>query len=73
MKSLGDIETASTSYRGAPVTIQVPSVNRRCIDVGADLEDGQTLLVGSIPTGKQQQYLYYLLSARKTVESGADR
>src|SRR6185295_11337026 len=69
MKSLGDVTTASTSYRGAQVSIQVPSVNRRCIDVGADLEDGQTLLVGSIPTGKQQQYLYYLLSARKIAES----
>lgn len=70
MKSLGDVTTASTSYRGAQVSIQVPSVNRRCIDVGADLENGQTLLVGSIPTGKQQQYLYYLLSARKIAESG---
>jgi type II secretory pathway component GspD/PulD (secretin) len=70
MKSLGDVSTASTSYRGAQVSIQVPSVKRRCIDVGADLEDGQTLLVGSIPTGKQQQYLYYLLSARKVMESG---
>jgi hypothetical protein len=68
-KSLGDVTTASTSYQGAQVSIQVPSVNRRCIDVGADLEDGQTLLVGSIPTGKQQQYLYYLLSARKIAES----
>jgi hypothetical protein len=70
MKSLGDVTTISTSYRGAQVSIQVPSVNRRCIDVGADLEDGQTLLVGSIPTGKQQGYLYYLLSARKIAESG---
>jgi len=70
MKSLGDVTTASTSYRGAQVSILVPSVNRRCIDIGADLEGGQTLLVGSIPTGKQQQYLYYLLSARKIMESG---
>jgi bla regulator protein blaR1 len=69
MKSLGDVTTASTSYRGSQVSIQVPSVNRRCIDVGADLEDGQTLLVGSIPTGKQQRYSYYLLSARKIADS----
>jgi bla regulator protein blaR1 len=71
MKSLGDVTTASTSYRGSQVSIQVPSVNRRCIDVGADLEDGQTLLVGSIPTGKQQRYSYYLLSARKIADSVA--
>jgi type II secretory pathway component GspD/PulD (secretin) len=72
MKSLGEVTTASASYRGAQVSIQVPSVNRRCIDVGADLEDGQTLLVGSIPTGKQQQYLYYLLSARRIDEVAPD-
>ena len=63
MLALGDVTTASTSYRGAQVSIQVPSVNRRSIDVAADIEDGQTLLVGCIPTGKQQQYSYYLLSA----------
>jgi bla regulator protein blaR1 len=63
MRALGDVTTASTSYRGGQVSIQVPSVNRRSIDVAADIEDGQTLLVGCIPTGKQQQYTYYLLSA----------
>jgi type II secretory pathway component GspD/PulD (secretin) len=63
MRSLGDVATASTLYRGSEVTIQVPSVNRRSIDVAADIEDGQTLLVGCIPTGKEKQFTYYLLSA----------
>jgi type II secretory pathway component GspD/PulD (secretin) len=70
MKALGDVTTASTKFRGSPVSIQVPSVNRRCIDVGA--KDGETLLVGSIPTGKQQQYLYYLLSARRIEDVAPD-
>jgi hypothetical protein len=70
MRSVGDVTTASTSFRGAPVTIQVPSVNRRTIDVAGDIESGQTLLVGFIPTGKQKQYLYYMMSARTISESG---
>ncbi|HEX3599987.1 MAG TPA: M56 family metallopeptidase, partial [Lacipirellulaceae bacterium] len=64
MKSMGDVTTASTLYRGSRVSIQVPSVKRRSIDVTADVERGQTLLVGCIPTGKEQPYSYYLLSAR---------
>lgn len=71
MRALGDVTTASTSYRGAQVSIQVPSVNRRSIDVAADVEDGQTLLVGCIPTGKQQKYMYYLLSADVISEKAA--
>lgn len=67
MRSLGDVTTASTSYRGGQVSIQVPSVNRRSIDVAAEIEDGQTLLVGCIPTGKQQQCMYYLLSASSSI------
>jgi type II secretory pathway component GspD/PulD (secretin) len=69
MKSVGDVTTASTSYRGSNVSIQVPSVKRRSIDVAADVEGGQTLLVGCIPTGKDQPYLYYLLSARAISEA----
>ncbi len=65
MKALGEVATATTLYRGSQVSIQVPSVNRRSIDVDAKLESGQTLLVGSIPTGKQQKYSYYLVSAKK--------
>jgi type II secretory pathway component GspD/PulD (secretin) len=68
MRVLGDVTTASTSYRGQPVSIQVPSVNHKSIDVAADIEDGQTVLVGSIPTGKQKQYLYYLVSASRISE-----
>ena len=68
MKSIGDVTTASTSYRGTPVTIQVPSVNRRSVDVAGDIEDGKTLLVGFIPTEKQKRYLYLLISAQTVAD-----
>lgn len=68
LRWLGDVATASTLYRGSSVSIQVPSVKRRSIDVTADVERGQTLLVGCIPTGKEQPYSYYLLSARTISE-----
>lgn len=63
MTSLAEVTTASTSYRGGEVSIQVPSVKRRSIDVADTLEDGQTLLVGCIPTAKEQKFMYILLSA----------
>jgi type II secretory pathway component GspD/PulD (secretin) len=69
MRSIGDVETASTSYRGSHVSIQVPSMKRRSIDVAADVAAGETLLVGCIPTGKEQRYSYYLLSAKRIVET----
>jgi type II secretory pathway component GspD/PulD (secretin) len=68
MRSVGEVSTATTSFRGQPVSIQVPSVNRRSIDVAADIKNGQTLLVGCIPTDKQQQFFYYLLSAERVAD-----
>jgi beta-lactamase regulating signal transducer with metallopeptidase domain len=75
MSALGEVTTATTTFRGQPVSIQIPRVNRRNIDVVSDIEDGHTLLVGCIPTEHptktseqfplaKQQYSYYLLTAK---------
>lgn len=65
VRGMGDVTLASAPYRGTSVSIQVPSINRLNIDVNADVENGHALLVGSIPTGGQQKYTYYMLSAER--------
>jgi bla regulator protein blaR1 len=68
MSALGDVTTATTSFRGQQVSIQVPRVNRQSIDVVSDVDDGHTLLIGFVPTDKQKHYSYYLLTAERISE-----
>ena len=56
IKSMGDVATASTVYRGAPVSIQVPSVKRRNIDaVAEDKEAVLERVKSKVPTMDAQK------------------
>jgi hypothetical protein len=61
------VRAASTALRGETTTIQIPRLKRRRIDVGSELEDGQTLLIGCIPADEQTKFLYLLVTPRYIV------
>jgi hypothetical protein len=72
MSSIGNVATATTQLRGGdPVTIQIPQVNRLVLDVSSDVNDGETLIIGCLPSGDKREYIYYLLTANNVSEAVA--
>lgn len=62
LTAITDITMASATLRGASKTIQIPRVKRRNIDIVSELQDGQSLLIGCLPTYEQKQFFYVLLT-----------
>lgn len=46
------------------VAIDIPKVRHRNMEVASELMDGQSLLLGFLPTNGKNEYLYVLLTAR---------
>jgi hypothetical protein len=61
LSKIDDVRTASTLLRGKATMIQIPRVKRCGIDIASEVQDGQTLLIGCIPTDEQMGYFYVLL------------
>jgi bla regulator protein BlaR1 len=68
MSSVGKVETATASVHGQEVTIQIPQVERHVLNVDTEIKNGQTLLVGCLPTGEKREYQYYLLTVENIEE-----
>ena len=68
MSALGEVLTPPTLVAGQPSRIQIPSYKEWSIDVAADVEDGQSLLVGCVPNCERKSFLYILLTPRSIVE-----
>jgi bla regulator protein BlaR1 len=68
MCSVGEVETATASVHGQEVTIQIPQVERHVLNVDTEIKNGQTLLVGCLPTGEKREYQYYLLTVENIEE-----
>jgi len=49
------------------VAIDIPKVRHRNMEVGSELTDGQSLLLGLLPTNGKNEYLYILLTTRKII------
>ena len=64
LSEISEVRTASTLLAGEPVTLQLPRVKRCRIDVSSDIPDGDSLLVGCIPTYEQKRFFYVLLTVR---------
>ncbi|MFO1093259.1 MAG: M56 family metallopeptidase [Planctomycetaceae bacterium] len=71
LSSIIDVKTTSTQLIDGPVTIQLPSVERRIIDFNSDLRDGETLLVGCPPPSDKEGFFYVALTARLISETDA--
>jgi hypothetical protein len=50
LSNLDEVRTVSPELRGKQATIQIPRVKRCQIDVSSDVMEGQSLLVGCLPT-----------------------
>jgi hypothetical protein len=64
LSQISDVETVSTMFRGESKTIQIPRVKRCRIDVASQVPDGQSLLIGCIPSYEQKEFFYVLLTVR---------
>lgn len=65
LSDIREVGTASTVFRGEPTTIQTPRVKRCRIDVFSDVPDGESLLIGCMPSYEQKRFFYVLLTVRK--------
>jgi beta-lactamase regulating signal transducer with metallopeptidase domain len=64
LTAITDVRAVSTLLRGNAAAIQIPRVERRHIDIASNLQDGESLLIGCIPTFDRKQFLYVLLTVR---------
>ena len=62
--AIAEISTASALLRVKPAMIQIPRIKRCRIDVASELDDGQSLLIGCIPTYEKKRFFYVLLTVR---------
>ena len=66
--SVGQVETATASVQGQEVTIQIPQVERYVLNVDTEIKNGQTLLVGCLPTKSEREYQYFLMTVNNIEE-----
>jgi beta-lactamase regulating signal transducer with metallopeptidase domain len=62
LSEIGAVRTAAMLLPGEPQSIQLPRVTRSRIDVSTEVREGQTLLIGCVPTQQQQEFHYVLLT-----------
>src|SRR5262249_7822836 len=73
LSSIIDVKTTSAQLIDGPVTIQLPSVQRRIIDFNSDLRDGETLLVACPPPSDKEDFFYLAFTSRLIQESRSPR
>ncbi|HVA45417.1 MAG TPA: M56 family metallopeptidase [Pirellulales bacterium] len=64
LSEISGVGTVSTLFHGEPTSIQIPRVKRCRIDVASELPDGESLLIGCIPSYEQKRFSYILLTVR---------
>ncbi|WP_010586736.1 M56 family metallopeptidase [Schlesneria paludicola] len=65
MTQIVDVKTASTLIHGSPAMIQVPSMKHWHMDVDANLQNDESLLIGCIPQFNEGRSFYVLLTKNK--------
>jgi bla regulator protein BlaR1 len=65
LSGVPQVRTASALLRGAPTTIQIPSIEKRCIDISSDVDEGQSLLIGCIPTSEEKKFSAVIVGVPK--------
>jgi bla regulator protein blaR1 len=67
-RTLGDVYEVPTLVHGERSAIQIPRARRGRIDFSADVADGQSLLVGCVPSLDEKRFCYMLLTPNVIVE-----
>jgi len=62
LSEIGEVRTAAMLLPGEPKSIQLPRVKRCRIDVSAEVHEGQSLLIGCVPTQERKEFFYVLLT-----------
>ncbi|QDT52294.1 Regulatory protein BlaR1 [Caulifigura coniformis] len=62
---------AARTKRGREVNVQVPRVNRVCIDVDSTLKMNETLLIGCLPSYERKGFQYLMVTPRPLEETEA--
>jgi bla regulator protein BlaR1 len=61
-RGIADVHEARAMLGGKEVALQIPCAKRCRIDVACTVEDGQSVLIGCVPTYEKKQILYVLLT-----------
>jgi beta-lactamase regulating signal transducer with metallopeptidase domain len=64
LSTIMDVKTVTTTLRSKEVTVQLPKVKKRQIDVSASVLHGKTLLIGLPPAYDRAEYTYLMLTPR---------
>lgn len=68
VSELGDKHTVSTALGGEAAEIEIPQVKRCRIDVAAEVDDGESLLIGCVPSYDKARSFYVLFTAGSIAE-----
>jgi beta-lactamase regulating signal transducer with metallopeptidase domain len=56
---------AARTKLGKDVNVQIPHVNRVCIDLDSTIEDGETLLMGCLPSFERREFVYLMITPKR--------
>jgi type II secretory pathway component GspD/PulD (secretin) len=62
LSEIGDVRAVSTEHLSQLRTIQIPRARRCRVDVSSELQEGQSVLIGIIPSYERKRFLYVLLT-----------
>ncbi|SFI00276.1 M56 family metallopeptidase [Planctomicrobium piriforme] len=62
------VHLSNTKYGGETRAIQLPQVSKARIEINSQIPDGQTLLIGILPSGNRPHYTYFLLTVNSLGE-----
>jgi len=69
LSDIVDVMTVGARTKsGRKVNVQVPRVNRVCIDVDSTVKKGESLLIGCLPSYERRGFLYLMVTARTPEE-----
>ncbi len=68
LSKIEEVRKIKAEGTDGPTTLEIPRVRRCRIDASSTLADGQSLLIGCIPTYEQKEFLYVLLTPRMIVD-----
>jgi hypothetical protein len=64
---LRDVRTYSTSLGGKPATIQTPIVKRCRAHIDTEVDDDDSILIGTLPSREGEAATYVVLTLRRIV------
>ena len=65
LSDISDVTLAAARLKsGKDVNVQIPRVQKVCIDVDSTIEEGESLLIGCLPSYERREFVYLLITPR---------